>query len=128
MPLSVAKRLKAERKAAQLSQKELAKIAKCSQTAIADIERGRTLESKQIPEIAAALGVNALWLKEGKLPKTPTTQPLNDPIQDVVTRMQTLSEQEQYRVARMIHALTEPEGNDPDNPTSSFGGEFGAQC
>lgn len=40
-----------------MSQKELARRAKCSQPTISDIERGRNEGSKELPGIAKALGV-----------------------------------------------------------------------
>lgn len=45
------------RKAIGLTQPALAKKAKCSQTTISDIERGRNTTSKELPAIAKALGV-----------------------------------------------------------------------
>ena len=65
----LAKRLTSEREQAGLSQQELANKAKCSQTTIADIERGRNHDSKKLPNIAAALKLHVLWLKEGRGPK-----------------------------------------------------------
>ena len=62
---TLAKRLALERKQAGHSQGELAKLAGCSQATIADIERGRNHESSKLPNIAAALGLHALWLKDG---------------------------------------------------------------
>jgi len=56
---TLAQRLTEEREAASLTQAELAKKARCSQTTIADIERGRNSESAKLPSIAAALNLHA---------------------------------------------------------------------
>jgi len=62
---TLAQRLTEEREAANLTQTELAKKARCSQATIADIERGRNSESAKLPSIASALNLHAIWLKEG---------------------------------------------------------------
>ena len=62
-------RLISEREKAGYSQQQLADKANCSQATIADIERGRNHDSKKIPNIAAALKLHAIWLKDGRGPK-----------------------------------------------------------
>ena len=57
------------REAIGLSQAELAKRAHCGQTTVASIENGRNKGSTPLPMIAFVLGVEALWLVEGKGPK-----------------------------------------------------------
>jgi transcriptional regulator with XRE-family HTH domain len=52
-------RVKSLRKAKGWSQIRLAKEAKVSQQAIGKIETGKALESRKLPQIAAALGVTA---------------------------------------------------------------------
>jgi len=64
MKTTYGQRLKAARKAAGLTQKQLAKNSDTSQTVIADLERGRTNGSTATAQIAYALGVNALWLAD----------------------------------------------------------------
>lgn len=59
-------RVKARRKALQLSQDALAKMVKLSQTAIAEIEAGRTRRSLNIVQFADALRVNIEWLESGR--------------------------------------------------------------
>lgn len=66
---TLAKRLAEERHSAGLSQTALAKKAGCSQTTVADIERGRNSESTKLARIAAALGLHAVWLQRGTGPK-----------------------------------------------------------
>lgn len=59
-------RLRERRKALGLSQKQLAKKAKVSQTTISDIERDRNKGSSEIAALAHALQCSALWLAEGR--------------------------------------------------------------
>ncbi|MBP2666958.1 MAG: peptidase [Firmicutes bacterium] len=57
-----------------LSQSELAKAAGVAQSTIGNLEAGIRLSSRKIAAIASVLGVNALWLAEGKgdpIPKSP---------------------------------------------------------
>lgn len=54
---TLAERLRSARKTAGMTQTELAKKAKVSQTTISDIERGRNQGSAELPRIAASLGV-----------------------------------------------------------------------
>jgi SOS-response transcriptional repressor LexA len=62
---SLAARLKAARKAAGLTQVQLAERAGVNQSDISKIERGATLTPAGLVEIAAALGVDPMWLKSG---------------------------------------------------------------
>jgi transcriptional regulator with XRE-family HTH domain len=62
-------RLIEARSAAKLSQAELAKRVQCGQTTIASIENGRNQGSKVLPRVAVILGVEVLWLAEGRGPK-----------------------------------------------------------
>lgn len=64
--MSVGDRLKAARKERKLTQTRLAEIAGLSQTTISDIERGRNTSSKELPMLAAALGVSSFWLATGR--------------------------------------------------------------
>lgn len=63
---SLASRLKAARKAAGMSQEELAAASGVSQSDISKIERGKTLSPAGILDLARALGVNPFWLKTGE--------------------------------------------------------------
>lgn len=62
-------RLKAAREAKGLSQAQLGKMAHCGQTTIASIENGRNKGSTKLAVLAAILGVEPLWLAEGRGPK-----------------------------------------------------------
>ena len=63
-----ASRVRSRRKELGLSQAELAKRGKLSQTTISDIERGRNDASREIVELAVALQCSPEWLKTGQGP------------------------------------------------------------
>ena len=58
--MTTAGRIIKARSAANLSQRDLARISGCSQQTICDIEHGA--RSKYLPEIAWVLGVSVEWL------------------------------------------------------------------
>lgn len=64
-------RVKQERKAKGWSQAELAKRAKVSQQLIGKLENGDALESRKLPQIASALGLQAeqLLTADGSIPE-----------------------------------------------------------
>jgi transcriptional regulator with XRE-family HTH domain len=66
---TLAERLKAARKDAGMSQGDLSVAAKCGQSTIASIERGRNSSSTLIPRLAQILRVEPLWLAEGRGPR-----------------------------------------------------------
>lgn len=66
--MSMGDRLRSRRKELGFSQKDIANRTGLSQTTISDIERGRNQGSSEAPTIAHVLGVEALWLSDGKLP------------------------------------------------------------
>lgn len=76
---SLATRLKQSRTSAGLSQEALAEIAKVSQSLIGNLESGNQKSTSKIAQIAAALGVNALWLAIGKGEPRPITSGANEP-------------------------------------------------
>lgn len=65
------KRIKAERLVKGWSQEQLAKESGISQSTIAGLEGERNPGSARVAQIAAALGVNPLWLATGKGEKHP---------------------------------------------------------
>jgi transcriptional regulator with XRE-family HTH domain len=65
----LSERLAAARKKAGLSQQELADKVGVAQSTIGSLETGSRSTARKIAPIAAALGVNALWLAEGKGPR-----------------------------------------------------------
>ncbi|KVE27757.1 hypothetical protein WI93_12040 [Burkholderia vietnamiensis] len=63
---TLADRLKWARAEAGLSQEALGDKAGVSQSTIGNLEAGTRHSARRLPQIAAALGVSALWLAEGK--------------------------------------------------------------
>ncbi|QLI80815.1 helix-turn-helix transcriptional regulator [Chitinibacter fontanus] len=63
---TLADRLRLRRKELKLSQEDLGKRIGVSQSSIGNIESGRNRSATFLPQLADALGVNALWLAEGK--------------------------------------------------------------
>jgi transcriptional regulator with XRE-family HTH domain len=75
--MSIGSRMKQARKALKISQQELAKRASLSQSSISDLEIGRSAGTTSLASLAAALGVNALWLENGRGPMRPEDAPKN---------------------------------------------------
>jgi len=72
---TLAERLKISREESGLTQTELAGKAKLkNQSIIGSLETGHRKNSSHIPAIARALGVEALWLAEGKGKKEPMSE------------------------------------------------------
>ncbi len=67
--MTLGQRLREARKEAKLSQKDLAQRVKIKQPTLSDLENDVSKGSSAIASIAAALGVNTLWLAEGRGPK-----------------------------------------------------------
>ena len=67
-PRTLGERLKFAREAAKISQIELAKRVKTSPGSIGNYESNTRRSAKKVAEIAAALGVRALWLESGTGP------------------------------------------------------------
>lgn len=63
---SLGDRIRSVRRQKNISQAELAKLANVSQGAISQLESGRNETSKELPQIALALGVDVYWLQTGK--------------------------------------------------------------
>jgi len=64
--MNLSQRVKAARKHAGLTQRELAKAARVEQPLISQLETGKTLKSAHIAQIAKACRVSALWLASGE--------------------------------------------------------------
>lgn len=69
--MTIGQRIKQTRVAIPLTQKELAKKVGIAQPTLSELENGDSASSAYLPAIAAALGVNALWLQTEKGPKHP---------------------------------------------------------
>jgi len=67
--MSIGERVREARKEAKLSQKDLAAKVGISQPTLSELERGDSRGTTSIATMAAALGVNALWLETGRGPK-----------------------------------------------------------
>lgn len=67
----IGKRLREARVSAGLTQAQLAERAKLTQSAIAEIEAGRSRNSAKIIELSRALNVRADWLQTGESPSAP---------------------------------------------------------
>lgn len=64
--MSIGSRIKEARKAAKLTQKELAKKVGMAQASLSELETGESQSTTLVASLAAALGVSALWLETGK--------------------------------------------------------------
>ncbi|MGH1372953.1 MAG: helix-turn-helix domain-containing protein [Cellvibrionaceae bacterium] len=64
-------RLKAARKEAKLTQKEIVTRVGITQPAYSELETGKSASSSYLPQIARILGVDAHWLATGRGAKTP---------------------------------------------------------
>lgn len=64
--MNLSLRMKAARKHAGLTQKQLADAVKVEQPLISQLETGKTLKSAHIAQIAAACGVDPVWLASGQ--------------------------------------------------------------
>jgi transcriptional regulator with XRE-family HTH domain len=71
---ALGRRLRAERKKAKMTQKEVAKQIGCAQQTVLDLENGNVEWSRYLPDIAKFLGVSVAWLSTGEGPTDrPTT-------------------------------------------------------
>ncbi len=63
--MNLSERIKLARRNANLTQSELAQRVGIAQTAISQLESGKTLRSSYLIQIAQECGVNSLWLQTG---------------------------------------------------------------
>jgi transcriptional regulator with XRE-family HTH domain len=64
--MSIGSRIREARRAAKLTQKELAQKVGMAQASLSELETGESQSTTMVGSFAAALGVNALWLETGK--------------------------------------------------------------
>ena len=75
---TLAERIKAARKYASLTQKQLADAAKVEQPLISQLETGKTLKTAYLTHIAKACRVSAQWLATGEAPMVPAARNSDD--------------------------------------------------
>lgn len=95
-------RLISARKEKKFSQDKLAKAIGVNQSVIGSLESGYRKTSAYIPAIANVLGVEALWLSDGKLPKYKTNIP-----KDPNTKVYETADPQKQRIIEMIFELGE---------------------
>lgn len=64
--MNLSQRIKAARKHAGLTQRQLAEAVKVEQPLISQLETGKTLKSAHIAQMAKVCGVSAIWLASGE--------------------------------------------------------------
>lgn len=104
--MSIGTRLKQARKDARLSQIELEKRSGVSQSAISDLERGKSAGSTSVAGLASVLGVRALWLETGKGPKNDA-----EGVQKRITPSTWFNE-EAYELLEIYFSLDDEERDD----------------
>lgn len=96
-----AKRLIQAREEKGWSKADLKRAAKLkSPSTLTEIENGKRTESPQLPVIAAALGVEVLWLQHGIGPKTRAAK-------DVVVKLPKKQDPDIAEVIRLMEATDE---------------------
>lgn len=93
---TIGDRIKQRREALGLSQAQLAKLAKCSQGTIGNLEKGHRENPRNLLDIAKALGVLPDWLASGKgemyaSSTARTTQPVEPTTTDASSVLAQLS-------------------------------------
>lgn len=82
---TLANRIKMEMERLGITQEQLAERANVSQALIHKLISGKAKESRKMPQLAAALGVNTDWLATGKGNKS--ISPCADPIHEKIMRI-----------------------------------------
>ena len=77
--MSIGLRVKQARKAAQMTQVELARRSGLKQSTISDLEVGKSQGTTFVASLAAAMGVSPLWLETGRGNMVPTLAQSSDP-------------------------------------------------
>jgi transcriptional regulator with XRE-family HTH domain len=104
---TMAKNLRKLRKAAGLTQPELARRAGVSQQLISQIERGINRTTKELPQIASALGVQVHAIDESFiLPLVAPAPEDRTRLEAAIAQLLTLSGERQETVVRVIESLS----------------------
>ena len=77
--MSIGTRIRERRKEIKLTQQALAQKVGMAQASLSELETGESNSSTLLASIAAALGINALWLEAGKGPKLVSETPPSSP-------------------------------------------------
>jgi transcriptional regulator with XRE-family HTH domain len=119
-----------------ISQEKLAELAGVSQSTIGNLESGTRATARRLPQIAAALGVSAIWLAEGTGPRDgagsanvvlPATEPTLTQEQSEWLRLIEGLTSEQKNIFKQCFVALQPKGKNrvlPEIPvsTSDFAG------
>lgn len=98
--MSIGTRVKAARKKAGLTQKELAAKAGMKQSTLSELETGESAGTTSIASLANALGVNALWLETGDGPST------KGAVDDLVSQIAKLTPAQRQVIKAVIASYT----------------------
>lgn len=78
--MSIGSRIREARQAAKLTQKALAQKVGMAQASLSELETGESAGTTLVASLAAALGVNPLWLETGKGSMVAMQQPSPEPV------------------------------------------------
>lgn len=85
-----------------MSQEDLQKKCGLSQSALSDLERGKSARTTSLAMIANALGVSALWLETGRGPGGPIEDPRE---RDLVEVFSVLGERDKEILLEVARSL-----------------------
>jgi len=110
-------RLKLARTTMKLKQADLHARCGVNQSLISQLENSNTATgSEYTPRLARALGVSVDWLAD-EIGEMLPANTLSDPAQQLLARLSTMTEREQYRIVRMVDAFADDAApNDCDTP------------
>lgn len=82
--MSIGQRVRQAREAKKMSQLRLRALTGIAQSTLSELETGKNEQTTYVASLAAALGVSAIWLAEGKGPMVPGQQKDAAVLDDVV--------------------------------------------
>ena len=110
-------RLKAAREYAKLNQTQLAEDCGVTQPTISELETTPAIGSSFTARFARRCNVSVDWLADEIGDMIPADH-LNDAARQILDRLSTLTEREQYKVARMVNAFSNDTDSDPPAPAN----------
>jgi transcriptional regulator with XRE-family HTH domain len=121
---TLASRLKTARKARGLTQASLAKLAGVGQSAIGNIESGKRGGLQSLTEIAMALNVNYLWLRdgEGEMDVAPMSAAIFS--REVVARLLQLPADDRRKIENSVRAALDMDPLPRAHQDQPLGGSF----